>query len=159
MCIAFLFSTMLLPPASKCIFFFKYLYKECVILLFLCLTPSNQTSACVLNAELSRASLTSLSYGFTSHSRIFHLLKTSPLSVKGCKILAHARRPRAFEQGGIFIVPHLLWHGTSVFPVSSEGPPHSVASYDTRRGVKDLFSPGFSRGEKKEMTIQMHYVF
>jgi hypothetical protein len=39
---------------------------------------------------------------------------------------------RAFEQGGIFIVPHLLWHGTSVFPVSSEGPPHLVASYDTR---------------------------
>jgi hypothetical protein len=35
---------------------------------------------------------------------------------------------RASEQGGIFIVPHLLWHGTSVFPVSSEGPPHSVAS-------------------------------
>jgi hypothetical protein len=34
---------------------------------------------------------------------------------------------RAFEQGGIFIVPHLL-----VFPVSSEGPPHSVAYYDTR---------------------------
>ena len=32
---------------------------------------------------------------------------------------------RAFEQGGIFIVPHLLWHGASVFPVSSEGPPHS----------------------------------
>jgi hypothetical protein len=26
---------------------------------------------------------------------------------------------RAFEQGEIFIVPHLLWHGTSVFPVSS----------------------------------------
>jgi hypothetical protein len=26
---------------------------------------------------------------------------------------------KAFEQGGIFIVPHLLWHGTSVFPVSS----------------------------------------
>jgi hypothetical protein len=23
----------------------------------------------------------------------------------------------AFERGGIFIVPHLLWHGTSVFPV------------------------------------------
>jgi hypothetical protein len=25
-------------------------------------------------------------------------------------------------------LPHLLWHGTSVFPVSSEGPPHSVAT-------------------------------
>jgi hypothetical protein len=46
---------------------------------------------------------------------------------------------RAFEQGGIFIVPHLLWHGTSVFPVSSEGPPHSVASYDTQGDVEDLF--------------------
>jgi hypothetical protein len=43
---------------------------------------------------------------------------------------------RAFEQGGIFIVPHLLWHGTSFFPVSSEGPPHLVASYDTRRGCE-----------------------
>jgi hypothetical protein len=30
---------------------------------------------------------------------------------------------RAFEQGGIFIVPHLLWHGASVFQVSSDGPP------------------------------------
>jgi hypothetical protein len=25
-------------------------------------------------------------------------------------------------------VPHILWHGASVFAVSSEGPPHSVAS-------------------------------
>jgi hypothetical protein len=46
---------------------------------------------------------------------------------------------RAFEQGGIVIVPHLLWHVTSVFPVSSEWPPHWVAFYDTRRGVEDLF--------------------
>jgi hypothetical protein len=40
---------------------------------------------------------------------------------------------RVFEQKRNFIVPHLLWHGASVFPVSSEGPPHSVASYDTQR--------------------------
>jgi hypothetical protein len=53
---------------------------------------------------------------------------------------------RAFEQGGILIVPHLLWHGTSVFPASSEGPPYLVASYDTRGDVKDLFWPGSSRG-------------
>jgi hypothetical protein len=46
---------------------------------------------------------------------------------------------RALEQGGIFIVPHLLRHGTSVLPVSSEGPPHLVASYDTRGDVEDLF--------------------
>jgi hypothetical protein len=46
---------------------------------------------------------------------------------------------RAFEQGGIFIVPDPLRHGASVFPVLSEGPPHLIASYDLQRGVKDLF--------------------
>jgi hypothetical protein len=61
-------------------------------------------------------------------------LKKSQLPVKGqCSAL------RAFEQGGIFIVPHLLWHGSSVFLVSSEGPPPSVASYDTQGDVEDLF--------------------
>jgi hypothetical protein len=39
---------------------------------------------------------------------------------------------RLFKQGGIFIVPHLLWHGASVFPVSSEGPSHLIASYDSQ---------------------------
>ena len=34
------------------------------------------------------------------------------------------------EKGGIFIVPRLLWHGTSVFAVSSEGPPPLVVSYN-----------------------------
>jgi hypothetical protein len=47
---------------------------------------------------------------------------------------------RAFEQGEIiFILSHLLWNGTSVFPVSSEGPPHSVAFYDTQGDVENLF--------------------
>jgi hypothetical protein len=35
-------------------------------------------------------------------------------------------------------VPHLLWHVALVFPVSSEEPPHLVASYDTRGDVEDL---------------------
>jgi hypothetical protein len=46
----------------------------------------------------------------------------------------------AFEQGGIFIVPHLLWHRTSVFPVLSEGPPHLVASYTTHEGMWRIYS-------------------
>jgi hypothetical protein len=46
---------------------------------------------------------------------------------------------RAFQQEGIFIVPHLLWHGASAFPVSSEGLPHSVAFYDTEGDVENLF--------------------
>jgi hypothetical protein len=51
----------------------------------------------------------------------------------------------AFEQGGIFIVPHLLLRGDSVFPVSSEGPPHSISSYDSQGDAEDLFLPGSSR--------------
>ena len=39
----------------------------------------------------------------------------------------------AFEEGGIFIVPHLLWHGALVFVVSSEGPVQCSAFYDKQR--------------------------
>jgi hypothetical protein len=46
---------------------------------------------------------------------------------------------RACEQGWIFIVPHLLWNGASVFPVSSEGPPYSVTSYDSQ-GIRRTYS-------------------
>jgi hypothetical protein len=35
-------------------------------------------------------------------------METSPLPVKGFKILAYAQRSRAFEQGRVFIVPLLL---------------------------------------------------
>jgi hypothetical protein len=73
--------------------------------------------------------------------RSFSLMETSPLPVKGCLCLAL----RAFEQGDISIVPHLLWHGTSVFPVSSEGPHHLVSSYDKQGNTEDLFLPWSSR--------------
>jgi hypothetical protein len=55
-----------------------------------------------------------------------------------CRGFGQCSAPRTFEQGGTFILPHLKWHGASVFPVSSEGPPHSVASYDTQGDVEDL---------------------
>jgi hypothetical protein len=84
-------------------------------------------------------------YCFTSHSRIFHLYGDVTITGEGLQNLGLCSALRAFEQGGIFIVPHLLRHGASVFPVSSEGPPHSVASYDTQGDVENLFLPGFSR--------------
>jgi hypothetical protein len=71
-------------------------------------------------------------YCFTSHSRIFHLYE-------GLQNLGLCLVLRAFEKGGIFIVPHLLQHGTSVFPVSSRGLPHSVASNDTQ-GMWRIYS-------------------
>jgi hypothetical protein len=49
---------------------------------------------------------------------------------------------RILEQGEIFIMPNLLWDGTSFFSVSSRGPPHSAASYDTQGNVEDVFLPG-----------------
>jgi hypothetical protein len=46
---------------------------------------------------------------------------------------------RTFEQRGIFIVPHLLWHGTSFFSVSSKGPPQSAA-LTTHEGMWRMLS-------------------
>jgi hypothetical protein len=46
----------------------------------------------------------------------------SPLPVTGPQILGLCSALRVFKQGGIFIVPHLLQHGTSVYTVSSERP-------------------------------------
>jgi hypothetical protein len=71
--------------------------------------------------------------------KIFHLYGDVTIAGDGLQNLGLCLALRAFEQGGIFIVPHLLWHGTSDFPASSEGPPHSVASYDTRGDLEDLF--------------------
>ena len=39
-------------------------------------------------------------------------------------------RSMIFEEGGIFIVPCLLWHGASIYTVSVEGLFHLFTSYD-----------------------------
>jgi hypothetical protein len=72
-------------------------------------------------------------------SRIFHLYGEVTIAGEGLQNLGLCSALLAFERGGVFIVPHLLQHGTSVFPVSSEGPPHSVAFYDTHGDEEDLF--------------------
>jgi hypothetical protein len=82
---------------------------------------------------------------FTSCSRIFHLYGEVTITGEGLQNLDLCSALRAFEQGGIFIVPHLLWHWASVFPVSSEGLPQSVAFYNTQGDVEDLFYAGSSR--------------
>jgi hypothetical protein len=47
-------------------------------------------------------------YGFTSRSRIFHLYGDATIAGEGLYNLGLCSALRAFEQGGIFIVPHLL---------------------------------------------------
>jgi hypothetical protein len=78
-------------------------------------------------------------YCFTSRSIVSRLYVDVTIAGEGLQNLGLCSVLRAFELGGIFIVPHLLWHGASVFPVSSEGLSHSVASYDTQGDVEDLF--------------------
>jgi hypothetical protein len=82
---------------------------------------------------------------FTSHSRIFHLYGDVTITGEGLHHKGLCSALRVFKRGDIFIVPHLLWHGTSVFLVSSEGPPYSVASYDTQGDVENLFEPASLR--------------
>jgi hypothetical protein len=48
---------------------------------------------------------------------------------------------RAFEQGGIFIVPYLLQHETSVYTISSKRPaptPHSAIQTPDARIIRSL---------------------
>jgi hypothetical protein len=76
----------------------------------------------------------------------FTYMETSLWLANDCKMYVYlCSALRAFGQGGISIVPYLLWHGTLVFPVSSEGPPYSVASFYTLGDVEDLFWPASSR--------------
>jgi hypothetical protein len=76
---------------------------------------------------------------------MFHLCGDVTIAGEGLQNLGLCLALRSFEQGGIFIVSYLLWHGTSVFPVSFEEPPNLVASFDTLWDAEDLFKPGSSR--------------
>ena len=53
-------------------------------------------------------------WSFSSHSRVFTHMETSQLPVKGCKIWPCSAL-MGIEQWGFLSVPHLLWHGASVY--------------------------------------------
>jgi hypothetical protein len=57
---------------------------------------------------------------------IFHLYGDVTIANEGLQNLDLSSARRVFEQGGIFIVPNLLWRNLG-FPFSSEEPSHSVA--------------------------------
>jgi hypothetical protein len=59
----------------------------------------------------------------------FHLYGDVTIAGEGVQNSGLCSALRAFEQGEIFIVPHLLW----LFRF------HSVASYDTHRDTVDPF--------------------
>jgi hypothetical protein len=105
--------------------------------MFLCNTQilyhEKKLLECVTTMELNWLII----YSFTSRSRIFHLYGNVTIADLELQNLGLCSALRVFEQGRVFIVPHLLWYGTSVIPGSSEGPPHLVASY---MGIKKTYS-------------------
>jgi hypothetical protein len=94
---------------------------------------------CTIYSVTFAYSMTFDIYCFTFWSRIFHLNEDVTIAGEELQNLGLCSALRAIEQGRIFIVPHLLWHGASVLPVSPEGPPHLVASYDTKGDMENLF--------------------
>jgi hypothetical protein len=68
--------------------------------------------------------------------KIFHLYGGVTITDEGMQNLGLCSALKAFEHVGIFIVPHLLWHGALVFQIASEGPPHSVTFYGSSHVLK-----------------------
>jgi hypothetical protein len=70
---------------------------------------------------------------------LVHLYGDVPIAGEGLQIYAYARRlgPLSRERS---LSRHTYFDtGPRFFPVSSEGPPHSIASYDTHGDAEDLF--------------------
>ena len=64
----------------------------------------------------------------------------------------------AFKQGGIFIMPNLLGHGTSVYTVSAEGPSRLHALYDKSGVLRYYSNPGQDRTTykgKQNLVVKM----
>jgi hypothetical protein len=78
-------------------------------------------------------------YWFTSRSRIFHLYGDIIIAGVWLQNLGLVYSvARAFQPWGIFITLHMLLYGVYLFPISFVGTPHTVATYDTQRDLKNL---------------------
>jgi hypothetical protein len=81
-------------------------------------------------------------YCFLSHSRIFFLNGDVIIANKGLRNLGLCC---LWAGRDLYRATPAATRGTSVFSVSSEGPSHSIASYDTQGCVEDLFLDESSR--------------
>ena len=62
-------------------------------------------------------------WNFSSHSRIFHSFEDVTIPGEGLQILTYiCSASMAIEHWGFLIVPHLLWHGASVYNGHLRGP-------------------------------------
>lgn len=63
-----------------------------------------------------------IAYRFAPVREYFNHIGTSPLPVRSCKRLPFTRRLRPSSRG-IFIVPYLRWHRTSIYMIHPKDPP------------------------------------
>jgi hypothetical protein len=73
---------------------------------------------------------------------MFHVYGDTFIANEGLTNLGLCSALRAFEKKGIITMPRLLWHRTSVFRSHLKD---SIASYDTKGHVEDIFEPGSLR--------------
>jgi hypothetical protein len=99
---------------------------------------------------------------FNAPSEIVHLYGNVTIATEKLQTLGLCSALRTFEQRGMFIVVHLLWHEASVFLVSSEGPYHSIASYAVQGDVENIYSKSDPLGFVEFLRIystHVSYVF
>jgi hypothetical protein len=77
------------------------------------------------------------------HEQFFKYLAAVTITGDKAANLGLCSALRTFEQGGIFIVPHLLRHGASVYTVSIGRPEPHVPQWDSnsRRKDRQIFAP------------------
>jgi hypothetical protein len=80
-----------------------------------------------------------VNYCFTSCSRIFHLYGNVTITGEGLQNLGMLDAQGLWEGVDLYRATPTVTH-TSVFLVSSEGPPHLISSYDLQWDVEDLYS-------------------
>ena len=61
-------------------------------------------------------------WSFSYNSRIFYSFGDVTIAGEGLQILTYSLAIMAIEQWGFFSMPHLLWHGTSVYNGHLRGP-------------------------------------
>ena len=74
---------------------------------------------------------------YTFRSRISH----SHVDFTPCWWFKIVSASLALKEGGSFLEPHLMWQGTSVNAISSEGPLHFGRLLRQARGTENLYSP------------------
>jgi hypothetical protein len=118
---------------------------------------TSQIPGPIMHAGISRTPLDWLidwliTYGFTSRSRIFHLYGDVTIAGEGLQNLGLCSALRAFEKGGIFIVPHLLFRSNP-----KECPIYSPLT--THEGMWRIYSNPDLHGKQCPILFKKYLVF